>query len=378
MKIEGVEVHVLGLALGMPIQSAGVLHSNKPTLLVKVTTDQGAGWGECSAYPDARFPDPTLDAVEPTVVDRVVRRLFDVCGDGSVPAADSVALACAGDGSVAEQSIAAALEMAVLDVELCASGQSLASRLGVTRGQVETGAVVGIPEGRDVGMLVDSVAAALGTGARRVRVKIEPDWDHVPLGAIRERFGDVVLHADANGSFDVDAPEWLAGLDQYGLRCLEQPFDPRDLDAHRALSESMATPIALDESLWSLARVREALRSGACRVACLKPGRLGGVVATLAAAAACAAAGVDCFMGGFFETGLGRALNAALAGRPEFGLPGDLGDPDQYLEVNPCPYLDTDAGLVTLSDRPGLGAAVSAEALRALAVDVRWLPFSRR
>jgi O-succinylbenzoate synthase len=378
MRIEGVEVHVLGLALGAPVRSAGVLHADKPTLFMKVVTDEGAGWGECSAYPDARFPDPTLDAVEPTVVDRVVRRFFDAADDGLLPSADLVARACRGKGSVAEQSVAAALEMAVLDVELCASGRSLASRLGVTRRQVESGAVVGIPDARDVGALADSVAAVLGTGARRVRVKIEPGWDHVPLGAIRERFGDVVLHADANGSFAASDMERLGRLDQYRLRCLEQPLDPRDLDAHRALSESMVTPIALDEALWSPARVRDALDSGACRVACLKPGRLGGAFATLAAAAACAAAGVDCFLGGFFETGLGRSLNAAVAGRTEFGLPGDLGDPDQYLQANPCPYLDIGDGLVTLSDRPGLGVRVSPEALEALAVEVRWLPFPRQ
>ena len=76
----------------------------------------------------------------------------------------------------------------------------------------------------------------------------------------------------------------------------------------------------------------------------------------IAAAEACAEAGVECFVGGFFETGLGRCVNAALAGRAEFSLPGDLGDPDRYLAANPFAYLPEESGTVRLSDAPGLGA----------------------
>jgi O-succinylbenzoate synthase len=267
-----------------------------------------------------------------------------------------VAGVCVGGGSVGEQSVAGALEMAVLDAELRSASRSLASLLGVAHREVGVGDVVGIPPEHDLGALIDAVGAALDEGARRVRIKIEPGWDHEPLSAVRERYADAVLQADANGSFEPGAAAGLRGLDTYGLRCLEQPFVAEDLQSHRALAESMSTPIALDESLWSVARVRDAVQAGACRVACVKPGRLGGVFAAIAAAEACAEAGVECFVGGFFETGLGRCVNAALAGRAEFSLPGDLGDPDRYLAANPFAYLPEESGTVRLSDAPGLGA----------------------
>ena len=76
-------------------------------------------------------------------------------------------------------------------------------------------------------------------------------------------------------------------------------------------------------------------------MACLKPARLGGVRATRAAHAACAAAGVPAFVGGFFEAGLGRSSNLALAARlsqDATGLVSDLGDPAEYLAVDPCGY----------------------------------------
>jgi O-succinylbenzoate synthase len=375
VRIEGVEVTVASLSLRVPVASAAMSHSDKSTLLLRVLTDQGSGWGECSAYPGARPPDPTVEAVEPAVVDRVVGRLFEACHRGRLVPAAAVAATCGGVGSVSDQSVAAALEMAVLDAELRSSATSLASRLGVTRREVESGALVGIPPERNLGALVESVGVALESGARRIRVKIEPGWDHVPLEAIRASFGDAVLQADANGSFQPGSAAGLRGLDAYGLRCLEQPFGLDDLRAHRDLALTMSTPIGLDESLWSLARVRDALAAGACRVACLKPGRLGGVFAAVSAAELCAQAGVDCFVGGFFETGLGRAVNAALSGRAEFALPGDLGDPDGYLDANPFSYLASRAGEVTLSEASGLGAELREDVLSTRRLSVRLLSY---
>jgi O-succinylbenzoate synthase len=240
---------------------------------------------------------------------------------------------------------------------------------------VETGALVGIPHGRDLGALIESVAAALDAGARRIRLKIEPGWDHQPIAAVREHFADAVLQADANGSFEPSSSSSLCGLDSYQLRCLEQPFAADDLGAHRALADVMVTPIALDESLWSLAKVRQAIGAGSCRVACLKPGRLGGVFATLAAAEMCAQAGIDCFVGGFFESGLGRSVNATLAGRDEFGWPGDLGSPDRYLVASPFSYLVERRGTVQLSDAPGLGAELRPDIFDRQRIHARWIPY---
>ncbi len=361
MRIEEVEVVVVGLELRTPIRSAGLVQRDKTTLFVKVTTEAGSSWGECTAYPGARAPDPTPEEVEQGALDALVRRLVETCDSGVESALDVVA-ACSPD-SVGAQSVAAALEMALLDLELLAARRSLADAVGATRGEVETGLLVGIPEGRDLGRFVEEVERALETPTRRLRIKIEPGWDRLPLEALRERDVEVPVLADANGSYDVRERASLRALDAFGLRCLEQPFAPHELEAHRRLADELATPVGLDESLWSVERVREAVRTGACGVACLKPGRLGGVAATIEAAAACGSAAVDCFVGGFFESGLGRSVNAALAGRPECTLPGDLGDPANYLVANPFRYLPTDGGTVGLSGAPGLGSSLVVELL---------------
>jgi o-succinylbenzoate synthase len=376
VRVLGLEVVLASLSMREPVYSAGMTHADKTTLFVRLSTEEGSGWGECCAYPGARFPDPTIEDVEPVLVDRAVDRLFSASSDGSLPPADRVGALCrGGDGSVAGQAVAAALEMAVLDAELRSSGRSLASWLSVPIGVVVSGALVGIPPGRDLHALLDAVGAALEGGAARVRLKIEPGWDRRPLEAVRAHFPEADLQADANGSFTPDRTSELQALDDLGLACLEQPFGADDLDAHAVLANTMATPIGLDESLWSLARVERALAAGACRVACLKPGRLGGAVAALDAASACAAAGVGCFVGGFFESGLGRSLNATLAARPEFSLPGDLGNPDTYLVANPFAYLAFEGGRAVLSPAAGVGGGPREDLLAG--ARRRWLPFPR-
>ena len=112
-------------------------------------------------------------------------------------------------------------------------------------------------------------------------------------------------------------------------------------------------------------------------MACLKPARLGGVRATRVAHAACAAAGVPAFVGGFFEAGLARSANLALAARlseDATGLVSDLNAPSDYLVVDPCGYSHVVDGWVRVPDRPGVGNAPDATVLAGLDTQRRWFP----
>ena len=216
-------------------------------------------------------------------------------------------------------------------------------------------------------------------GAARVRLKIEPGWVVEPVRAVRADHPDVVLQVDANGSFgagaeDVAVLSQLAGFD---VLCIEQPLPPADLVAHAQLARVLPVPICLDESLSTPRRVNDALRNGSCAMACLKPGRLGGVRATRAAHAACAAAGVPAFVGGFFEAGLGRAANLALAARlsqDATGLVSDVGSPADYLAVDPCGYPPVHGGWVRVPAAPGVGNPPDGTVLEKLEVRRRWFP----
>ena len=57
-----------------------------------------------------------------------------------------------------------------------------------------------------------------------------------PSGAVRLGCPASVLQVDANGSYREEDLDHLAGLDRFGLLCLEQPFAPDDLAGHARLA----------------------------------------------------------------------------------------------------------------------------------------------
>ncbi|HEV2993487.1 MAG TPA: enolase C-terminal domain-like protein [Acidimicrobiia bacterium] len=387
MQLTGVELVRADLAFRTEIGTAAGVHRSRPVLYVRVVARDldGAqdveGWGECAALGEATSVDPPLDEVERLAIDRGVPRLDAAAAarKGRLPAAAEVPQIFG--GTPADRMLAAAFEMAVSDAELRAEGSSLAESLAVGPGfeMVPVGAVVGIPAGRGLDDFLAATVDVLDQGATRLRMKIEPGWDHEPVRAVRAAHPDLVIQVDANGSYRAtdDDVAALARLADLGVLCIEQPLPPADLVALAQLAERLPLPICLDESLTTPRRVVDALRNGACAMACLKPGRLGGMRATRRAHAACAEAGVPAFVGGFFETGLGRSSNLALAARlsqDATGLVSDLGDPAGYLSVDPCGYPPVVDGWVRVPAQPGVGHAPDAGVLERLEAPRRWFP----
>ena len=381
MLLTGVELVRVEVRFRKEVGTAAGAHRLRPLLFVRVVAEEGEGWGECAALAGGTSVDPALDEVARAAVDRGVPRLHGASAarGGHLPAAAEVPQLFG--GSPADRMVAAAFEMAVWDAELRAEGRSMAEALGTGPGYeaMPVGAVAGIPPGHDLGTLREEVAAAVTAGAARVRLKIEPGWELEPVRAVRGDHPHLVLQVDANGSFrgtDEDVAV-LSRLADFDVLCIEQPLPPADLVAHAQLARLLPVPICLDESLSTPRRVRDALRNGSCAMACLKPARLGGVGATRAAHAECAAAGVPAFVGGFFEAGLGRASNLALAAclsEDATGLVSDLGDPAQYLSVDPCGYPPIVDGWVRVPAQPGVGNRPDEGVLGGLDARRRWFP----
>jgi o-succinylbenzoate synthase len=66
------------------------------------------------------------------------------------------------------------------------------------------------------------------------------------------------LRLDANGGLTWDeANHWLQKCDRYGVEFLEQPLPPAEFDAMLHLSRQYQTPIALDESVATIAQIEQ-------------------------------------------------------------------------------------------------------------------------
>ena len=215
MKVVDVELRRIRLPLVTPFRTSFGTESERDVLIVRVTTPDAQGWGECVAMSEPLYSSEHVDGAQLVTREHLLPRLFAAGEVGSALVAELLA-------PVKGHPMAkAAVEMAVLDAELKACGTSFASHLGAVRDAVDCGVSVGIFP--TIAELLDQVGSYIGAGYRRVKLKIEPGWDLEPLRAVREEFGgDVVLQVDANTAYTLADARHLARLDELDLLLVEQ------------------------------------------------------------------------------------------------------------------------------------------------------------
>ena len=310
-----VELRRVRLDLRNPLAAGHATIARREVVLVRVTLPDGTeGWGECAALERPTYSSETTDGA------------WALLRDELVPAA------LAGRGtrrSSGHPMATAALADARLDAELRASGTSLAAALGATPdlGAGDAGARHRAPS-------VDELLARVDAAPAGVKLKIAPGWDLEPLRAVRAAFPDRWLAADANGGYRVDDLPRPRG----GRRL--RPRLPRAAAARPDAAPPMRracwrTPVVLDEPIGDVDTVRAAIALGGLGGLNLKPGKGGGLQATARAIAVAAGEGIDVFVGGMLETGVGRAGAVALAALDACTWPTDLGPSDWYFAGGP-------------------------------------------
>jgi O-succinylbenzoate synthase len=257
----------------------------------------------------------------------------------------------------------AALESALLDLELRRRGVSMAAHLGGVRDRVECGVSLGIEDDLDV--LLGEVRRFVDAGYRRIKLKIEPGRDLDVVREVRAAFPSVSLTVDANAAYSLADADRLRELDEFNLDYVEQPLGEDELLGHADLQQRMHTPICLDETVTSATVAADAIRVEACRVINIKPGRVGGVREAVRIHDVAQGAGIPVWCGGMLETGIGRAMNLAVASLPNFTLPGDTSGSDRYFVRDVTePFVVESDGTMTVPSGPGIGIDPLPGALR--------------
>ncbi|MDA8297449.1 MAG: o-succinylbenzoate synthase [Actinomycetota bacterium] len=354
MQISALEVRVCDLELIAALRSATVEHRRRPVVLVRVVPSEGPeGWGECAALAEPTYASEYANGAADVLARFVLPRLLAAGSlDADDPAADAMARLSAIRGHAMAK---AAVEMALLDAHLRAEQRSLAEHLGVTRRSVPAGATISAGEPEAVLAAASAVAAA---GYRRLKCKVAPGRDVASVRAVAEAYPRLVLSVDANGSYDLSDPAHrrrLEALDGLGLAAIEQPLAPGELAGHAELARVLDTPVLLDESVEDRADLEAAIARHALDGLALKPGRLGGIRAAVAARDAAVAAGLHLAIGGMFETGLARAAHLVVAALEGFDLPGDLGASDRYFVPDLTEAHELVDGELVVPTGPGLG-----------------------
>ena len=350
MRIEQVELRVVRIPFRSPFRTSFGEEHEKVAVLATVRADgiEGYGEGVMDSLPLYR---------EETVVGalHLLRTVFapDLLANGVEHPSELVGRWAGYRGNPMAKTT---LELAVWDWYARREGVPLRTLLGGERTEIPVGASLGIASVPDT---VANVRRHVEQGYRRVKLKIEPGSDVAPLAAVRAEFPDIDLTVDANSAYTLEMLPVLREIDRFGLHYIEQPLHWDDSADHAVLARELATPICLDESLTSPARVRAALDAGACTVVNVKVGRVGGLQAVREIHDLCTARGVPMWCGGMFETGIGRAHNIHLATMPGFVYPGDTASASRTYHRDIVEQaLETTDGIMPVPSGPGIGVTL--------------------
>ena len=342
------------LVLTSPLRTSQGDHENRVATLVEVTADDGTvGWGENVAPDGAFYTGESAaasiahmrDVLIPSLVTDDFEEDWEDDDEFRMPMADH------------------AVSSALADIEARQRGISLAAALGrADVRSIRVGAVVGLHP--TVEQAVDEVMERVAEGYTRIKVKVAPGRDIDVVAAVRSALpAGTELHVDANGAYGPGDISRLRFVDDHDIGLVEQPFPADDLASHAKLSRSIATPVCLDESIGDIADAMIAIGSAACSVINVKPSRVGGFHQAVSILRLCAENGIDAWIGGMLESGIGRAGCSALATHPACTMTPDLSASNRYFVQDVTAPFVLVGGELAVPTGPGLGVTPRDEVL---------------
>lgn len=347
--IRSVELREIRIPLVSAFETSMGCTSERRIILLTVRSDEGEGYGECSAGEDPFYSHETTDTAWHILSDFI---LPSVLGKTLQQPSEVNRLLRPIRG---HEMAKAALETSLWDLEARSRNMPLFRLLGGVREEIPCGVSIGIQD--SIHALLEKVRAEAAAGYQRVKIKIKPGWEIEPLAAIRGEFPDLPLMADANAAFTLEDLPLFRRLDRFKLMMIEQPLAHDDMVDHAVLQKEINTPVCLDEPIHSAEDARKAVELGSCRIINVKLGRVGGHEEAIRIDRYCARNGVPIWCGGMLESGVGRAHNIAMSTLPGFVLPGDVSASRRYFAedtVRP-PVTVTPRGTIVVPPAPGLG-----------------------
>ena len=257
MAIERIEIDLVKLPYVHFFETSLERSYDRTFSLIKVCEDGVCGWGECVAEDAPLYSEETTETAWYVMKQFLVPLVFR---KGIVEPEDFAREAAVFRGN---RMAKAGIELALWDLKAKKAGVPLRKLYGGVRTEIEAGVSCGIED--SLPDLVARIGDYLDQGYRRIKIKIKPGWDVAACAAVREKYPDIMLQADANGAYGPKDTETLKALDAFDMLMVEQPFAPYDLWEHAKLQKQMKTPLCLDESILSADTTRAALEMGSCR-----------------------------------------------------------------------------------------------------------------
>ena len=216
-------------------------------------------------------------------------------------------------------------------------------------------------QSKDPQQIAEESAVAVAQGFETIKVKIgmSPESDLEIVKAARAAAPNAKLRADVNGAWTIGtAKRMMRKLEQYDLEYVEQPLPLDDLAGHAYLRKLFSTPIALDESAYTMQDVLAIIRAEAADVILLDPHQSGGLHRCRKAAAIAEAAGLPVTFHSGAELGVSTAAFLHLAASiPNLMLAVDNQQPNLTDDIVNTPH-KIEGGNIAVPNGAGLGVTI--------------------
>jgi len=362
MKIVRAEIRRINLPLRTPFVIAYNTWTSMPSVIVKLTTDEGVvGWGE--SVPDEGVTGETIEGVYATL-SRVL--LPALIGEkASNIEAWHARVGAAINGAYAAK---AAIDIALFDILGQVAGQPLYELLGGDTNLVKAPAVIGIslPE-----QLRESLAPYVSEGYEHFKLKLggRVDLDTRRVAIAREFLGpEAIIKVDANqgwGSWDM-ALKAIRAIEPYDIELIEQPVKHHDYEGLRRVREHSPLPIMIDEGVRDLRDLLFIAKQGGMDWVNIKLMKCGGIMPALKMAALAEAAGIKVQIGSMLESSIASFAGAHIHRALAVVRASEMVGPRYFAED--IGNFEYDQGTVVFSPKPGLGVVVDEEKLLYLTV----------
>ena len=362
MRLREVTLREIRMRLVAPFETSMDRVTERRIILLEADVDGVIGWGECTAGENPFYsPEDTETAWH--ILENYLWPMLK--GKEFASAAEVWGLLEAVRGHTMAK---AALETAIWDAEAKQKNVPLWKLLGGVREEIPCGVSIGVKETLDE--LVAAVKKELAAGYQRIKIKIKPGKDLLPVQRLRQEFPRIKLMVDANSAYRKTDWPLLKELDGFYLMMIEQPLGWDDLYGHVEVQKGLQTPICLDECIHTYEQAEAAIALGACKIINIKLGRVGGFHEARRIHDLCARNGVPVWCGGMLESGIGRAHNIAMSTMENFSLPGDVSASKRYWAEDVIdPEVEVTAqGTIRVPGGAGIGFAVRRERIEAITV----------
>ena len=345
--LDRLELYLLDLPQKSVFQSGIGIRKSKETLIAKwIDKDGRIGYGECSCRPDPYYSAEFLTASMILIQEFIAPKLRP--NQKYVEVLDMLKRIRGWNFTKA------AVEAAMFQVaNQQYSGVELSNKINSESiANVPVGISLGIYE--DASAMYDTVQEAIEEGYQRLKFKISPSvntkvFDHVnPL-----LFDNKVYTCfDANGSYGQGDIEKMAYFVNTYETYIEQPTPPSRFDI--CLNAKQLFPkmkICFDEEVKNMGDLVKLHSLNVLDEVNLKIGRVGGISNSIQILNYCHEHNIPCWIGGMFETGVGRLLNLEFASFLPNAKAHDLSPSSRYFKEDiVAPEIVMENGFINLEN----------------------------